>query len=254
MQLWQDAVVFVASILGGMVNAVAGGGTLLTFPVLILVGVPPITANATNTVGLLPGSLAGAIGFRRDIGAARRWLVLLIGPAIAGGVVGAFLLLRTPVALFDVIAPILVLAATVLLAVQEPLSRRLGRGRSERPSTSWIAAAIAGQLVVAVYGGFFGAGIGILMLAALGLLGLDDIHEMNGLKNVFSVCIYAAAAIYFAASGAVAWLAAGLMATGSLAGGLWGARLAHRFGRRFVRRAVVTIGLLASVSLAVKLL
>ena len=258
MTLGQLGIVLAVSVAAGLVNAVAGGGTLLSFPTLVFLGVNPITANATNTLGLWPGSFAGVMGFRRDMAGARRWALLLLWPSLAGGILGAFLLLRTPSHVFERIAPFLVLAATTLLAVQEPVSRRfrrlgIGHGpNGSNGSNGWAVAAVAGQFVVATYGGFFGAGIGILMLATLGLMGLTDIHQMNGLKNLFAISINGVAAIYFAASGAVRWSVAATMAVGAIAGGLGGAGLAHRLGRGFVRTAVVAIGVGSSVALAVR--
>jgi len=255
MTAWRYAIVFAVTFVAGAVNSIAGGGSLLSFPTLVLVGVPPITANATNTVGLWPGSLAGVLGFRRDMEGTRRWLLLLIWPSIVGGAIGAVILLHTPPHVFSVIAPLLVLGATLILALQDPLSRALGRlgGDPDRRSVGWAVAAIAVQFVVAVYGGFFGAGIGILMLAALGLLGLSDIHQMNGVKNTLAICINGVAALYFAVSGAVRWPVAAVMAVAAVLGGFAGAGVAHRFGRAFVRRAVIAIGISASVALTVRL-
>jgi uncharacterized membrane protein YfcA len=247
-------VVFVASFLAGMVNSVAGGGTLLSFPTLIFLGIGPITANATNTVGLWPGSFAGVVGFRRDMRGTRRWVLLLIWPSIAGGIVGAFLLLHTPPDVFSAIVPILVLSATMLLAAQDTLTRWLGTPAAaahDRPR--WAMAAVGAQFAVATYGGFFGAGIGILMLAALGLLGLTDIHTMNGLKNLFAICINGVAAVYFVASGAVLWSVVVVMAIASILGGLGGAGIAHRMGRTFVRRVVIGVGIVSTVALTVRL-
>jgi uncharacterized membrane protein YfcA len=247
-------VVFVASVVAGAVNAVAGGGTLLSFPTLVFLGVAPITANATNTVGLWPGSFAGVVGFRRDMQGTRRWVLLLIWPSIAGGLLGAFLLLHTPPDVFSAIVPILVLSATILLAVQDRLSRRLGTpAGGAHDSPRWAVAAVAVQFVVATYGGVFGAGIGILMLAALGLLGLTDIHTMNGLKNLFAICINGIAAVYFAVSGAVLWSVVVVMAVGSVLGGLGGAGIAHRMGRTFVRRVVIVVGVVSTVALTIRL-
>jgi uncharacterized membrane protein YfcA len=245
--------VAVVALAGGLVNSIAGGGSLLTFPTLVFIGVPPVAANATNTVGLWPGSLGGLIGFRRDLGHSR--LTLLLGiPSILGGILGAYLLLHTPQHLFLLMAPFLVMAATVLLATQEVISRRLRRAEVPRdPSPAWVAGAIAFQFLVGTYGGFFGGGIGILMLAALALLGLRDIHQMNGLKNLFAICINGVAAIYFVAAGAVLWVDAGIMAGAAVTGGLAGAAIAHRLGQAFVRRAVVAIGVFATISLALKL-
>jgi uncharacterized membrane protein YfcA len=247
----RHAIIFCVAVLAGLVNAIAGGGSLLSFPTLVWVGVPAIRANATNTVGLWPGSFGGLLGFRRDL-PGTGFVVLLGVPSLIGGFVGAFLLLRTPQHVFEIIAPFLVLMATVLLAVQEPISRRLRRGVPSDPSRLWLAGAVGFQLLVATYGGFFGAGMGILMLAALALMGLEDIHQMNGLKNLLAICINGVAAIYFVVAGAVVWVDAALMAVAAIGGGLAGASLAHRLGRTFVRRAVIVIGLGSTISLALR--
>lgn len=251
---WKHGVVLVAAVAGGFVNSIAGGGSLLTFPTLVWVGVPPIAASATNTVGLWAGSLGGLVGFRRHL-PGRSVIVLLAVPSLAGGIVGAVLLLRTPQSVFEGLAPVLVLTATVMLAAQEPLAKRIARGSLVRePSGGFLFAAVLFQFLVGVYGGFFGAGIGIMMLAALAILGLTDIHQMNGLKNLLAIFINGVAAVYFAVEGAVLWTDAGLMAVGSVVGGLGGALLAHRLGRRMVRRTVIVIGMAASASLLVKFL
>ncbi|HYE15279.1 MAG TPA: sulfite exporter TauE/SafE family protein, partial [Pyrinomonadaceae bacterium] len=215
-------------------------------------GRDPVLANATSTVALWPASLAGVYGFRRELGGGRRWLLLFGAPSLAGGVLGAVLLLRTPTGTFARLVPYLILFATLLLALQEPISRRLrgGDDADERnPSRAWAAGAVAFQFLVGVYGGYFGAGIGILMLAALGLLGFSDIHRMNALKNLLAICINGVAAAYFIFSGAVIWADVLVMTFAAIAGGYAGARLAYRLGRRFVRAAVVAIGLVMGVSL-----
>jgi uncharacterized protein len=250
MPLWEGGVVFAAAFIAGMINSVAGGGTLLTFPALVLVGRDPIIANVTSTVALWPGSLGGMLGFRRELGDARRWMVLLAGPSVVGGLVGAVLLLRTPSRIFALIVPYLILFATLLFAAQEPIARQLRpRGQHHPDDVQWWIGAALFQFLVAVYGGYFGAGIGILMLAALGLLGLTDIHQMNGLKNFFAVCINLIAALYFMAFGPVNWTDALVMAVGAIAGGYGGAGLARKLGRDFVRRAVVVIGFGMGISL-----
>lgn len=242
-----------------MMNSVAGGGTLVTFPTLVWIGIDPIQANVTSTVALWPGSLGAMVGFRRELGDSRRWMILLGAPSVVGGLIGARLLLLTPSPLFSSIVPFLILFATILFAAGEPLMRRLRANNpqqaSEQGSTTqargrgWWAGAIAFQFFVAIYGGYFGAGIGILMLAALGLLGLTDIHQMNGLKNFFAVCINVVASAYFIASGRVEWSYALVMVVGAIAGGYGGAGLARKLGRQFVRRAVIVIGLTMAVSL-----
>ncbi|MBI1817135.1 MAG: sulfite exporter TauE/SafE family protein [Deltaproteobacteria bacterium] len=247
----EGVAVFAAAFVAGMINSVAGGGTLITFPTLVWLGRDPIIANVTSTVALWPGSLGGMLGFRRELGDSRRWMLLLAGPSIAGGLLGAFLLLRTPSRTFAAIVPYLILFATILFAVQEPLARWLRRNE-EAPGgqrDDWWLGIAAFQFLVAVYGGYFGAGIGILMLAALGLLGLSDIHQMNGLKNFCAVCINLVAAGYFMLWGPVNWLDAMVMGAGAITGGFGGAGLARRLGREFVRHVVVVIGFAMAISL-----
>jgi uncharacterized membrane protein YfcA len=239
-------VLLIAAFLAGAINSIAGGGTLLSFPALVWIGRDPILANATNAVALWPGSLAGAVGFRREMADMRRWLLLLTIPSLVGGALGAILLLRTSTKTFTHLVPFLILGATLLLAAQEVITRRLaGVAQGHR----WIAFAFIFQFFVGVYGGYFGAGMGILMLAALGLIGLTDMHQMNGLKNVLAICINGVAAIYFAISGAVLWADAAIMAVAAIAGGYAGAKIARRLGRKFVRGAVVFIGLAMTVAL-----
>jgi uncharacterized membrane protein YfcA len=251
---WKHGLVFVVAVAAGFVNSIAGGGSLLTFPTLVWVGIPPVAASATNTVGLWPGSLGGVFGFRRHL-PDRSIIVLLGAPSLVGGIIGAVLLLRTPQNVFEGLAPVLVFLATVLLAVQEPLAKKITRGSlvGER-TTGFAVSGVLFQLLVGVYGGFFGAGIGIMMLAALAILGLTDIHQMNGLKNLLAILINGVAAVYFMTKGAVLWTDAALMAVASIAGGLGGAALANRLGRRAVRQAVIAIGILASISLVLKFL
>ena len=249
-------------------NSVAGGGTLLTFPALLWVGMDAKAANVTSTIALWPGSLGGMLGFRRELLGSRRWMVLLAPPSIIGGLVGAVLLLKTPSRVFASIVPYLILFATILFASQEPLTRWLRREDRDAPGADtenparaesldrteslgrawWIGVSML-QFLTAVYGGYFGAGIGIMMLAVLGLLGLTDIHQMNGLKNFFAVCINVIASVYFMLWGEVRWIAAIIMIAGAIAGGYGGAGLARKLGRRFVRRTVIVIGLIMTASL-----
>jgi uncharacterized membrane protein YfcA len=185
------------------------------------------------------------VGFRHDLARVRRWLLLLTIPSLIGGGAGAILLLHTSTRTFERLVPWLILGATLLLAFQEVIARSFGlvaRGH-QQPTVGWVTFVILFQLLVGIYGGYFGAGMGILMLAALGLIGLTDLHEMNGLKNLLAFCINGVAAIYFALSGAVIWSDAVLMAIAAILGGLAGAKLAKRLGRTFVRNAVVVIGL-----------
>ncbi len=248
-------VIFTTSFLGGVINSVAGGGTLLAFPALVWLGRDPIVANMTNTVGLWPASFGAMIGYRRELAAVRPWIRILLVPSFAGGIVGAILLLRTPPATFARIVPYLILFATLLFGIGDRLRRHTA---ATAPATVAAAgsgpwwAAIGFQFLVSVYGGYFGAGIGILMLAALALFGLQDMHEMNGIKNTLGVFINGIAAVYFSISGRVSWPDAAIMALGASLGGFGGAGLARVLGQEFVRRAVVAIGLGMTVSLLVR--
>lgn len=237
---------FAAAFFAGAINSVAGGGTLLTFPALIWLGLDPKIANATSTVALWPGLVGGLWGFRRELEKTRSLLWRLGLTSVAGGAVGGLLLIWTPPETFARLVPFLILFATVLFMLQEPISRRLSFGE---PTTTagvsrrgWWAGAIMFQFASAIYGGYFGAGNGILMLAAMGLLGISDIHTANGLKNFLGLALNLAAIIAFILSGLVVWPHALLMAVGAIAGGYFGARAARRLGRTFVRRAVVAIG------------
>jgi uncharacterized membrane protein YfcA len=192
-------------------------------------------------VAIWPGSLAGAYGFRSELATVKRWLILLIVPSLLGGALGGWLLLRTPTPVFERLVPFLILGATILLAAQELITKRI--------HARWHVGVFFFQFLVGVYGGYFGAGMGILMLAALGLIGLTDMHQMNALKNVLAVAINGIAAIYFTVAGAVVWGDVVVMTLGSLLGGYLGARAARRLGRTFVRRAVVVIGVTMSIAL-----
>jgi len=235
-------IIAAAALLAGIINAIAGGGTLLTFPALVWIGRNPIIANATNTVAIWPAGVSGALGFRKDVASLQRWLWLLTIPSLAGGILGAVLLLHTPERVFARIVPLLIGGATILLAAQETITRHLPHGKM-------TIFAFTFQFAVGIYGGYFGAGMGILMLAALGLIGLTDLHQMNGLKNVLGLCINGVAAIYFIARGAVVWSDVLIMAVASIIGGYIGAKLAHKLGRKFVRGAVVAIGVVMTIAL-----
>jgi hypothetical protein len=200
------------------------------------------------------------MGFRRELTGSRRWMKLLAVPSVVGGLVGAVLLLLTSSDTFAAIVPHLILFATVLFAAGDRITSKFRSARQEdaesqtgaTPGRAWWAGAAVFQFFVAVYGGYFGAGIGILMLAALGLLGLKDIHQMNGLKNFFAMCINAVAAFYFMALGPVEWDEAVVMAAGSIVGGYGGAGLARRLGRTVVRRVVIFIGLAMAVAMMLR--
>ncbi len=238
-------VALVASSAGaGVMNAMAGGGTILTFPTLVFLGEPAITANATSTVALWPGAAASLFGYRREVEEHREWLKTLFLPSLLGGALGAVLLLQTPGEAFARLAPFLILFATVLFMLQGAVTRWTGALHAVGRTPTRLAIAWLFQFGVGVYGGYFGAGIGILMLAVLGFLGLSDIHAANGIKNFFGMCMNGVAAGYFIFRGAVNWPAALVMIAGSIVGGYAGARFARSIGREKARVAVVIIGFL----------
>jgi hypothetical protein len=246
-----DAVLlFVAALVGGVLNAVAGGGSFLTFPALIISGIPPITSNATSTVALWPGSLASIGAYRQELGKAnRRLLIVLTICSLVGGGAGAQLLLHTPPQTFVRLIPLLLLLATLLFAFGKPLTARWKRshpGAGKLTSRS-LAGMAAAQLVIALYGGYFGGGIGILMLATLGLMGMEQIHEMNAVKTLLAAAINGVAVVTFVLAGAVTWGPALLMITGALVGGYGGAAFARRLDPRWVRMFVIAVGTLLTL-------
>lgn len=258
MPLTQLLLIVVAALVGGVMNSIAGGGTLLTFPALVALGLPPISANATSTVALWPGAMGSMWGYRQELSGSRLWALGFAVPSLLGGAVGAQLLLRTPPDRFSAIVPWLVLSATGLFLLQGPLVRRIVQSRkpkAESLSDAHLTSVwpppivLVFQFGIAIYGGYFGAGVGILMLAALGFMGLRNIHRMNGLKNWGGLCMNAVAAAMFAFSGLVNWSAALAMAIGAIAGGYLGSRTAQRVPQDLVRGAVVAIGLVSGVLL-----
>ena len=243
-----ELVVFAAAFVAGAINAVAGGGTLVTFPALLWLGLPENVANATSTASLWPGALGGVWGYRRELRGSDRRLYVLAVPSVIGGVLGAVLLQITPNDTFKQLVPFLILFATVLFMGQDVLQRRFNLTAVQAHGAGWFSWAMAFQFGVAVYGGYFGAGIGILMLAALSLMGLTDIHRMNGIKNLLAFCINCLAGLYllFFSGLVIPWDAL-VMAIGAITGGVGGAGMARRIGRPAVRRLVIAIGFIAAL-------
>jgi uncharacterized membrane protein YfcA len=245
-EVWTYPLLCLSAVAAGVMNAVAGGGTLVTFPSLVwaLGGARDAhaVANMTSTVALVPGSLAGAWGYRRELQGARPWLLLLLGPSLVGGLVGSLLLVRRP-DIFPAVVPWLLLAAAVLFLAQPRLSRWLPTtGESALPS-AWVCALVAGfQLIVGVYGGYFGAGIGILMLSALGLMGLHDIHRMNAVKTVLAAVMNGVSVVVFILDRRVVWSYGLAMALAAIAGGFGGAYFGRRLPRLLVRWTVILLG------------
>lgn len=258
---------FAAGFVGGLMNGIAGGGTLATFPSLLALGLDAKIANATSTVALWPASLAGAWGHRAHLDGTRGALWRLGVPSVVGGAVGAALLLYTPTPVFAKLVPWLILFATALFAGQEAGLRLLGTGREvgaeegdvparsaadaipvERaPSAVWWGGAMIFQFLVGVYAGYFGAGAGILMLAALGLLGFADIHRANGVKNILGLCVNAMAVFVFVVCGLASWPHVASVALGGVAGASVSASVGRRLGRQFVRGVVVAIGIVLTI-------
>ena len=234
----------------GIFNGVAGGGSLISFPLLLALGYPALTANVTNTVGIWPGYLGGAAGFRHQISGQRVRLVRLSPVAVLGGIAGAILLLTTSSATFRSIAPWLVLAASVLFAAQ-PLLRRALDGAAHTPPRTRPVLLSGGMFVASVYGGYFGAGMGVMLLAILGLALPDTIARTSGLRTALSILVNGVAAAVFLIHGGLAWRAVGLLAAGSLVGGWIGARVALSIPAVALRLVVVAVGLTTVVKLLV---
>jgi uncharacterized membrane protein YfcA len=238
------------ALVAGAVNAVAGGGTLLTFPALIAALTPlrglaqaAVLANATSTAALVPGSMASAWGYRQKVGQARRWLLLLIGPSLVGGTVGSLLVTRLPAKYFAILVPWLILLAATLLLVDSVIPRKKPHG-DERTTHSpgAVAGLVAFQFLVSVYGGYFGAGIGILMLSSLAIMGIGDINRMNAVKTVLTAGINGTSVVVFMLDGKIEWSYALPMAVFAIFGGYVGARAALRIHPRQVRWIVIAIG------------
>ena len=238
----------VAAAAGGAINAVAGGGTLVTFPTLLFFRTPSTVANATSTLALVIGTSGGIFGYRRHLHAVRKWLWRFAPVSLAGGLIGSWMLTRTSDKTFSKLVPFLILFATVLFLLQgafksfgkrSPVEQdKAGHPTSQRA----IYIAIAFQFLVAIYGGYFGAGIGILMLASLGFIGLSDIHEMNTLKTILGSLINAVAAVLFIVAGLVNWQKAAVMTAGALLGYWAGSHYSQRIPQRRVRQIITGIG------------
>jgi uncharacterized membrane protein YfcA len=250
MSLPQAMLLFVIALIAGAQNSVAGGGSFLTVPTLIFTGMLPIQANATNTVALWPGTLASIPPYRDALDTERRTLLLLSAISVVGGILGALILINTPQNAFLLILPFLLLGATILFAVGGPLTARLQRsGKMRLPHWLVLAGVSLAQFVVALYGGFFGGGIGILMLATLSLMGMRNIHTMNALKVVLAGCVNSVALLTFIFAGIVEWPQALVMMAGAIIGGWGGASLARKVDERYIRVYVIVVGLVMSVVL-----
>jgi uncharacterized membrane protein YfcA len=244
MTIGQALILFFAAVLGSTLNSVAGGGTFITFPTLIFTGIPSINANATSAVALWPGSVASARAYATSLKISRRLLALLIAVSVAGGLVGAFVLLRTPQATFQRLIPYLLLVATVLFAFGPYITAWVRKHTSSLGAPQWVSAVGVAllQFVVAAYGGFFGGGMSILILSGLSLLNLGTIHTMNAVKNLLAVFVNGAAVIYFVIRGAVFWPQALVMVVGAIVGGYGAGVYAQRLDPKLVRWFVIITG------------
>ncbi|MBS1872374.1 MAG: sulfite exporter TauE/SafE family protein [Acidobacteria bacterium] len=237
-----------AAFLAGAINSVAGGGTLVSFPTLVWLGLPSITANATSTVAIWPGSLGSIWGFRNEFRQTSRRMRWLAVSSLVGGGIGAWLLRSTPASLFDHLVPFLILFATVLFTVQAPIQKRLG-ARGAGGHDVWMPGAFALNLLVAIYGGYFGAGMSIMMLSSLAILGMTDILQMNALTSLFALCVNGVAAVLFITTHMVDWRYVAPMAIAAVLGGYGAAGVARKIGRVAVRRFVIVVGYSMSVLL-----
>lgn len=257
------ALISVCGFFAGAVNSVAGGGSFFSFPALLAVGLPPVVANASNSVALWPGSLTGAWAYRRELAPYRRYLVPMSLASLVGGIAGGLLLLVAGDARFSALIPWLLAFATLLFAISPKFATWLKRLRPPRSASTDAdadaASASAGspggwltQMLVSVYGGFFGAGVGILMMASLAISGHQDVQHINALKNLFSVVIYSATVVTFVIAGAVSWPHVAVMLVAASVGGYLGAQIARRINGLWLRRMVIAVGTALTVYYAWK--
>jgi len=251
LHLGQAIFLFLAAVIGGTLNAVAGGGTFLTFPALLSTGVPAVEANATNTVALWPGLAASTGAYLKRLSVPRRLLIPLLLTSVVGGLAGSLLLLKTPQHVFLRLIPWLLLSGTLLFAFGNNIRAMAGKSHvvEDLGKMSWqaITAASIAELLVAIYGGYFGAGIGFMLLGMLAAMGIRDIHAMGAIRTLLSVVINAAAVLTFILAGAVFWAHCVVMIAGAMTGGWFGAHYAQKADPVKVRRVVIAIGVAMTV-------
>ncbi|MEV6649471.1 sulfite exporter TauE/SafE family protein [Streptomyces sp. NPDC051219] len=252
MSIWESLAVLVAGICAGTINTIVGSGTLITFPVLLATGLPPITANVSNTLGLVPGSISGAIGYRKELRG--QWpRVLRLGlTALIGGLSGAILLLALPSNAFDTIVPVLIGIALVLVIAQPRLSRAIQSRRARKDADTHPDGGpvlLAGLLLSSAYGGYFGAAQGVLYLSLMGLLLNDDLQRINAVKNVLGAIVNGVAAAFFLFVAEFDWTAVLLIAVGSALGGQLGAKVGRRLPPAALRAVIVAVGIVAIIQL-----
>ena len=246
----EAALIVAVGAAAGTVNTVVGSGSLITFPTLLALGYPALTANVSNTVGLFPGTVSGSIGYRAELVGQLPRALILGSAALVGSLCGGLLVLALPPTSFERVVPFLILVACGLVAFQEHLSMWLTHHR-ERASRRPSALLLGGVFVTGVYGGYFGAAQGVILIALLGILLNDDLQRLNALKNVLSAAASGAAALLFVVAGPVAWLPALLLAVGAIAGGQAGAVLARRMRPDLLRIVIVVVGLVVAIRLLI---
>ncbi|KOX24898.1 MULTISPECIES: sulfite exporter TauE/SafE family protein [unclassified Streptomyces] len=255
MSIWEALAVFAAGIGAGTINTIVGSGTLITFPVLLATGLPPITANVSNALGLVPGSVSGAIGYRRELKGQRKRVLRLGAAALVGGLVGAILLLALPSAAFDAIVPVLIGLALVLVVLQPRIAAAVKRRRERTGSEAHPdggPALLVGLLLASMYGGYFGAAQGVLYLSLMGLLLHDDLQRVNAVKNVLGALVNGVAAVFFLFVAEFDWTAVLLIAVGSTIGGQLGAKVGRRLSPTVLRGVIIAVGVVAILQLTLK--
>lgn len=253
MDLLHLGIAFLAACAAGFVNAVAGGGTLITFPILVAIGIPPIAANVTNTIALSPGLFGGAFAQRHLFSSQKKMLLRLLPLSIIGGMSGGFILLRSGEHSFNQLVPFLILLATTLLAIQEPIKKWVANQISvERKLNPYYTGLIITVFIAAIYGGYFGAGLGVILLAILGIFLHDKLTHLNLLKQVISLSINLTACLYFIFSGQVNWWFALVMACGAILGGYTGGHFTAKLNPIVFRWLVVIIGSMAGIIYLIK--
>ncbi|MFD6364622.1 sulfite exporter TauE/SafE family protein [Streptomyces roseolus] len=255
MSIWEALAVFAAGIGAGAINTIVGSGTLITFPVLLATGLPPITANVSNALGLVPGSISGAIGYRRELKGQTRRVLRLGAAALVGGLVGAILLLALPSEAFDAIVPILIGLALVLVLFQPRIAaavqrRREATGNEAHPDGG--PALLVGLALASMYGGYFGAAQGVLYLSLMGLLLHDDLQRINAVKNILGALVNGVAAVFFLFVAEFDWTAVLLIAVGSTLGGQIGAKVGRRLKPAVLRGVIIAVGVVAILQLTLK--
>ncbi|WP_328945380.1 sulfite exporter TauE/SafE family protein [Streptomyces sp. NBC_00250] len=255
LSIWEALAVFAAGIGAGTINTIVGSGTLLTFPVLLATGLPPITANVSNALGLVPGSISGAIGYRAELKGQKRRIIRLGGVALIGGLIGAILLLALPSDAFDAIVPVLIGLALVLVLLQPRISAAVKRRREQTGTEAHPdggPALLVGLLLASMYGGYFGAAQGVLYLSLMGLLLHDTLQRINAVKNILGALVNGVAAVFFLFVAEFDWTAVLLIAVGSTIGGQIGAKVGRKLSPTVLRGVIIAVGVIAILQLTLR--